>query len=51
MSLLEAYGQRVKEIADKRASFDTPVSKERLVTKFVCQLSPENDVVGSLVNQ
>ncbi|XP_021986838.1 uncharacterized protein LOC110883373 [Helianthus annuus] len=50
-SSLEAYFQRLKEIADQLAAVDCPVPEKRLVLKLVRGLPPEFDMTGALIVQ
>ncbi|KAM0059889.1 hypothetical protein Hdeb2414_s0005g00186311 [Helianthus debilis subsp. tardiflorus] len=48
---LEAYCQRLKDLADQLADVDSPVSESRLVLQLVRGLPAEYDNIGTYINQ
>ncbi|KAI3669195.1 hypothetical protein L6452_40422 [Arctium lappa] len=50
-SSMEAYCQKLKDLADQLGDVDNPVTEARLVLQMVRGLPPEFDVVGAYINQ
>lgn len=51
MSSLEAYCQRLKDLASQLQDVDCPVAPNRLVLQLVRGLPPEFDTVAAYINQ
>ncbi|KAK1415149.1 hypothetical protein QVD17_30921 [Tagetes erecta] len=51
MPSLEAYCQKLKELAAKLKDVDSPVTSQRLVLQLVSGLPSEYDTVATLINQ
>ncbi|KAJ0467742.1 putative RNA-directed DNA polymerase [Helianthus annuus] len=51
MPSLQAYCQKLKEIADQLSDVESPVSENRLVIQLVRGLPPEYDTIAAQLNQ